>query len=487
MAALGVALVALALPFLGLILRVEAGSAVASASPGPLAAPFSSSTILEVIYSTVQPSALDPQASQPGSISSETIKALGIPRLSNPADARRLSARLAQRLLARSSAQASNRELAPQVGQPLVLNAQSALSAALITSIGGRDNQFSEVALLADWDGREDCVADRAQKLDDFSFNEPEIDQSLTRTAISEHTVANGYTENVYYYGDTLGNFYIGTDVDPGINTTGLPTIDTVTQVNIPELVSTGASGGFTLLNPIAGDCTDDQVTITGIAVNPVADLGDFGLCDTIGEVVYVSILDTEGCSNNASNQVFRTRIFAFGFTDGAGAAAATPAGAIQILRNQFSNIAGVAVDDDGSLYFQLVDLVQFTTSAIFKVSEGPRTVAGCAVNPRRNRVIASIPSGLTDGITLTSAQGTGSSPALDSGGYRLTNYSGPSTAFGNIVSMTAGPCNVLYAAVARSFVATDDQFTQITEGRFTNPSALGATPSMIISFADCS
>jgi hypothetical protein len=360
------------------------------------------------------------------------------------------------------------------------MNTQSALSSALLTTIGGRDNQFSEVTLIADWDGREDCAADRESKVDDFSFTEIEIDVSLTRTAISEHTYSNGYLENVYYYGDSLGNLWVGTDLNPGINPTAVSSIDTLAQVNIPTLVNSLTSGGFTLLNPIAGDCSDDQVTVTGIAVQPVADLGDFGLCDTIGEVVYVSVSDTEGCSSNAANQVFRTRIFAFAFTDVAGGVA--PAGAIQILRNSLSNVAGVAVDDDGSLYFQLVDLIQFTSAAIFKVSEGPRTVAGCAVNPRRNRVIASIPSGLTGGIGLTTA----ASSALEAGGQRLTNYSGSATTFGNVVALATGPCNVLYAALARSFVATDDQFTQITEGRFANPSALGATPSLIISFADC-
>ena len=44
----------------------------------------------------------------------------------------------------------------------------------------------------------------------------------------------------------------------------------------------------------------------------------------------------------------------------------------------------------------------------------------------------------------------------------------------------------MLYAALSRSSVATDDAATQATEGLFANPSALGATPSMIISFADC-
>ena len=75
-----------------------------------------------------------------------------------------------------------------------------------------------------------------------------------------------------------------------------------------------------------------------------------------------------------------------------------------------------------------------------------------------------------------------------------FTVYSGSTTAtgafiplFGNIVSITSGPCNTIYAAVARSFVPTDDPATQATEGLFPSSSALGPTPSMIISFADCS
>ena len=198
----------------------------------------------------------------------------------------------------------------PLVGEPLVLNELSALSAALITTIGGRDNQFSEVALIADWDGREDCVADRGAKIDDFSGVEPDIDFTLTRAAISEHTFANGHLFNSYYYGDSLGNLWFGFDL------VGSPLVDTVFQANLPAIVNTpGGAGGFFILNPTAGDCMDDQVTVTGIAVNPVADLGDFdpALCGVVGEVIYVSVLDTEGCASNAANQPIRTRIFAFG------------------------------------------------------------------------------------------------------------------------------------------------------------------------------
>ncbi|HSE21598.1 MAG TPA: Calx-beta domain-containing protein [Pyrinomonadaceae bacterium] len=378
-------------------------------------------------------------------------------------------------------AQGKDRIQASAAGQPSVLNPQSALSAAIMTTLGGRNSQFSEVSLLASWDGREDFAADRAHKVDDFSFTELEIDQSLTRTAISEHTFANGFNENVYYYGDSVGNFWVGTDTNPGLSITSSGGVDSLRQVNIPALVNTAASGGFTLLNPTAGDCIDDQVIVTGIAVNPVADLADFGACDTIGEVVYVSVLDTGGCAANAANQPIRTRIFEFAFTDGAGAGAATPAGARQILRTQFAN-SSIAVDDDGSLYFHLYDVTQFTNSAIFKATEIARNVTpACATNPRVNRVINLIPSP----PTLNSWQGTPQNPIVIANGVRNTNYSGPSRSFGNIVNIATGPHNVVYAAMARSFVPTDDPATQATEGPFQSAPLLGATPSMVIAFSD--
>ena len=363
----------------------------------------------------------------------------------------------------------------PLAGQPVVLNELGALSAAIITTIGGRDTQFSEVALLADWDGREDCTADRTAKVDDFSTIEPDIDFSLTKAAISEVTFANGHLLNLYYYGDSVGNTYFGADL------VGNSLVDVVFDVNIPDLVTLGASNGFTLLNPTAGDCTDDQVTVTGIAVNPVADLGDFGaaFCGIIGEVIYVSVHDSQGCASNAANQPIRTRIFAFA-TFNIGATVFIVPGVRQILRSQFGNVAGVAVDDDGSLYYQLSDLVQLTNSAIFKATELPRTV--CATANRINRVIPLIPAP----PALTSWQGTAANPILISGGVRNTNYSGPSPNFGNIVAIATGPCNVLYAAVSASFQAGAVSFEQLTQGLFTNV-GLPATPSMVISFADCS
>ena len=53
------------------------------------------------------------------------------------------------------------------------------------------------------------------------------------------------------------------------------------------------------------------------------------------------------------------------------------------------------------------------------------------------------------------------------------------------MVSIAAGPHDVIYAALARSLNTADDPGTQATEGLFVNPTALGPTPSMIISFSD--
>ena len=372
----------------------------------------------------------------------------------------------------------SDDQIKPEAaGLPNNLNAQSALSAALFTAIGGPNTQFDEVPLIANWDGREDYVADRAQKVDDLSFVLPLPTQFVTRTAVSEHTFANGFAENVFYYGDSAGNFMVGTDTNPGIISNSNPAIDVLRQVSIPNLINTNTSGGITLLNPTGGDCSSATITVTGIAVNPVADLSDFTgvACDTIGEVVYVSVLDATGCGT------IKSRILAFAFTDGVGAAAATPQGALQLLRNPLSN-AGIAVDDDGSLYFHLVDLSNLSNGgAIFKVTETPRTVAACAANPRVNRMVASIPNGLNGLINTNTAQGTAANPIIVAAGQRLSNYSGPSTTFGNIVAIAAGPANAIYAALSSSAGAINPQI----DGLFTNPVALGATPSMIISFAD--
>ena len=505
MAVLVAAIAALAFPLASLKAKAggfagDAKSSVAAVKANAAAAGVTSPKVVEVERETA---AGEQQTAAAGKISPETLNALGI-RRSAKAPSGKDAVRMATQKIGHGnpdlqimaglppgtgpggaspvnppgSRKVTGGQGPPLVGQPLVLNELSALSDALIFTEGGRDTQFSEVALISDWDGREDCVADRGAKIDDFSFAESEPDVTLTRAAISEHTFANGHLFNSYYYGDSVGNLWFGFDL------VGSPLVDALIQANIPAIINTpGGSGGFTILNPTAGDCVDDQVTISGIAVNPVADLGDFSpaLCGQTGEIIYVSVFDSEGCASNAANQPIRTRILAFAVFE-VGGTEFILGGVRQVLRSKFSNIAGVAVDTDGNLYYQLLDLIQFTGGGIFKATEITRTVANCAAaNPRVNRFIPSIP----DPPTLNSWSGSSANPVVTAGGVRNTNYGrGSSTLYGDIVAINTGGCNVLYAAVSPSFVAPGDA----TQGLFPAPTAFASgTPSMIISFADCS
>ena len=166
------------------------------------------------------------------------------------------------------SGQQADVTLGPQSNEPAILAPNSASSAALAVTIGGRDTQFEDVELLADWDGREDLTADRQGTIDDFSqkIPPPGGDWTMTRVAVSAHSIANGFAENVYYYGDSFGNLYVAqtTAFLPGSSPIGL-TGANIFSINLPT-----ALGAFGTLN------SDDQIVITGIAVNPVADLSSF-------------------------------------------------------------------------------------------------------------------------------------------------------------------------------------------------------------------
>src|SRR5262249_20413959 len=135
---------------------------------------------------------------------------------------------------------------------------------------------------------------------------------------------------------------------------------------------------------------------VTGIALNPVADLGDLnaGVCNQSGEVWYVSVYDPIGGSLDASGHPIRTRIFAFGANSNAsmGSASLSYLSIKQIFRSHLANFAGVAVDDDGSLYFQLADPDNLSGAAIFKMTELPRSICG-----GMDRVNRMIPEGLLD------------------------------------------------------------------------------------------
>src|SRR5205823_2575589 len=99
------------------------------------------------------------------------------------------------------------------------------------------------------------------------------------------------------------------------------------------------------------------------------------------------------------------------------------------------------------------------TGGAIFKAAELPRATCGGAACI--SRVIPPLPA-ITSINQWQNTPGTGVvNPLTNVGGVRGTNYSGPSTLFGDIVAITAGPCNVIYAAVSPSFVAGPVSFDQ--------------------------
>jgi hypothetical protein len=477
MAVVAVAMAALAVPIVGLRARAAGGvSAVPSSAKATAVASSTVQTERQRAGSGQQVLMPSEPSSVSGEVSADVKSTLG---LQSAPKGRDISRKIAEAIKSRRVGGGSG-GVAPQQGEPQILNPASALSAALITTVGGRDNQFSEVSLLADWDGREDGVADRASKLDDFSFVEPDIDFVLTRAAISEHTFANGFTENVYYYGDSVGNVWIGVD------TTLDGQIDVVHQINLP-----------TQLNAFGTVLSDDQIAITGLAVSPVADLTSYAnvngayapYAGLTGEILYVTYHDTgSGLRLAANNTIVRSGLLAFPIADVVSAAMAVPGiitdtgfpvqvgGAFGVAFSVFGNVAGCAVDDDGNVYFHQVDLIQFTGANIVKVTD-------TGADQDRSLAVSGI-------ITLTTLNPAGGVYGATSGPVtqvnRFTNYSGTSTTFGNAVALATGAGNVLYAALSRSLVATDDAATQSTEGLFSNPSALGATPSMIISFADC-
>src|SRR5512143_715475 len=214
-AVLAVAVAALVVPLIGSRTQAAGGgdaktvAAARAAAAATVTAPVAATSQKGVRAANGQEGypVSDNGAEFSGAISENVRQTLGLRHVAN---AKAASKKIAQHIMA--GGRPGGGQLQPQAGEPEVLAGNAAFSAAVITTIGGRDNQFSEVALLADWDGREDDVADRAKKVDDFSGVEPEIDFSLTRAAISEHTIANGFAENIFYYGDSVGNVWVGAD-----------------------------------------------------------------------------------------------------------------------------------------------------------------------------------------------------------------------------------------------------------------------------------
>jgi len=403
----------------------------------------------------------------------DTAQMLGISRPTGmtPTEASLLIAREVQSSLSKGGV------VPDSIGLPSNGMANAPFSAAIMTTIAG---PFNQVSIMGNWSGREDLVADHEGKVDDFSQKIPAGTQGfvLTRAAVSEHTIANGFNEDIFYYGDSFGNVYVA-------STTKLAAAPaSIVTMNLP-----------TLMNAFGTLSSDDQVVVTGLCVSPVADLTSFSNVNgsyasysgKIGEILYVTFWDTGSGLRLLGQVPARSGLLAFPIADVTSPVAAPPGvvsptgfpvtvgGAFGVAFSTFDNIAGCAVDDDGSVYFQQVDLVQFTGANIVKA-----TPAGS----NNTRSLATSGFGIMTTLFPTNGDyGTSSGPSTQVNHY--TNYSGTSTAFGNIAALASGPANTLYAAVARSLVPSDDPGTQATEGLFSNPTALGPTPSMIISFAD--
>ena len=329
------------------------------------------------------------------------------------------------------------------------------------TAIGGSANSLDEIALLGDLDGREDLVADHALQVANVTSTRVP-GQTLTRFAISEHTIANGFAENISYYGDSLGNVTVGV-----ADTTNNGAINNSVVINLP-----------TVLNAFGSLNSDDQIVVTGLAVSPVADLTSFSnvngsfasFSGLVGEILYVTFTDTSGGFRTTSTgAIIRSGVLAFPVADIVSAAAAPPGilsqtgfpvqvgGAFGVAFSTFSNMTGVAVDDDGSVYFQQTDLINLTGANIVKIAP---------VGSNNTRSLAT--SGFLFLTTLnpTNGQyGTASGPAGQVN--RFTNYSGTSKFFGNIAAIATGPSNVLYAAVARSLNPPDPRIVKASEGPY--------------------
>ena len=203
-------------------------------------------------------------------------------------------------------------------GIGISMSPQSAFSATVATSVGGVPSPFDQVAVLGDLDGREDNVADHSLLLADLggTFSNPA--QFVTRVALSEHTIANGFAENIVYYGDSVGNLVVGVG-----DTTQNGSINNSFTINLP-----------TALNAFGVLDSGSQIVITGLAVNPVADLSSFAnvngsyssYAGQIGEILYVAFTDNTGGLRLTSNsQIVRSGILAYPIADITSAATAAP------------------------------------------------------------------------------------------------------------------------------------------------------------------
>jgi hypothetical protein len=97
--------------------------------------------------------------------------------------------------------------------------------------------------------------------VDDLSATFTNPSQALTRVAISEHTIANGFNEDIVYYGDSLGDV----------------TVASTTNLNQASPTPTNFTISLpTVLNAFGTLNSDYVIVITGLAVEPAAGLTAF-------------------------------------------------------------------------------------------------------------------------------------------------------------------------------------------------------------------
>src|ERR1700733_7684159 len=514
---LGVAMGERAVPIIGVKVRASGGARVAK--------PIAATTATGLVGPAAPMETLSgaPQSGQTssgpvGKKSAKTLEKMGITLLHGTSgnSVTQQSIAIGKQAAARMAAKQSKKQR-PQSAEPVNMAAASALSTALIPDEGGRGTQFDEVLTLAVWNGQEQYSANHSGVVDNFDGKIPTgptgpASFQLTRAAISEHTIANGFPEDIFYYGDSFGNVYVNA-------TTNLSTATgsgNVFVINLP-----------TVLNAFGDLNSDDQIVVTGLAVSPVVDLssfanvnGDFAsFSNLIGEVLYVTFTDTEsgfnvilppGSPPSLGGTLVRSGLLAFPVADIISGASVPPGiltpagypvqvgGAFGVAFSVFDNEAGVAVDDDGSAYFQQVDLINGTGANIIKVTSTDDPVQSPGNTGYQDRSLA------TDGFEIITSlfefdpPPAGGGPGIADGPVdetiddvqvtqinTFTDYSGGANLFGNIEAIAAGPCNNLYAAVARSGEPGDPESLQIAEGPYsTGGTALGATPTMVIRFS---
>src|SRR5262249_55078839 len=145
-----------------------------------------------------------------------------------------------------------------------------------------------------------------------------------------------------------------------------------------------------TVLNAFGSLNSDNVIVVTGLAVEPAADLTSFAnvngsfasFSGKLGEVLYVSFTDNSGGFRTTNGQqLIRSGLLAFPVGDFSSGASSPPGilspsgfpvqvgGAFGVLFSIFQNPGGIAVDADGAVYFHQADLIGLTGGNIVKLT----------------------------------------------------------------------------------------------------------------------